>query len=70
MKGCRPENQEEIAITPEMIEAGMAEFCDRDRWGEAEEEVVKRIFRAMVGVARHPGLVAHSADCPKAVPPK
>ena len=37
----------EIEITPEMIEAGLAEFFAYDSRFQSEEEAVKRIYGAM-----------------------
>jgi|SRR6516225_8455567 hypothetical protein len=40
----------EIEITPEMINAGCAEMASFDRRYEADEDIVARIYRAMVTV--------------------
>ena len=37
----------EIEVTPEMIEAGVSEFCSFDRRFDDEAEAVRRIFLAM-----------------------
>jgi hypothetical protein len=43
------DTQEEIQVTPEMIEAGCGEFWSFDRRAEDADSVVVRIFRAMMG---------------------
>jgi hypothetical protein len=40
----------EIEITPEMIEAGIEEFCGFDSRFESDEDAVVRIFKAMITV--------------------
>ena len=47
----RPEDAEEVEVTPEMIEAGALEFAGRDEMFESFEEIVARIYRAMWRVA-------------------
>ena len=51
-----PERQvsatDEIEITPEMIEAGLEEFGTYDSRFDVEEDVVKRIFLAMLRRSR------------------
>lgn len=42
----------EIEVTLEMVEAGLIEFADRDRWDESDEAVIARIYRAMELVRR------------------
>jgi hypothetical protein len=42
----------EIEITPEMIEAGVMAYVQRDDVFETQEEIVSRIFRAMVEAKR------------------
>jgi hypothetical protein len=44
MKGCRRE--EEILVTPEMIEAGIEAYCKIIEMDSFEERVIE-IFRAM-----------------------
>jgi hypothetical protein len=42
--------KEEIEVTPEMVEAGVAAYYDAPKWakdGELPEGAVKRIYRAM-----------------------
>ena len=39
----------EIEVTPEMVEAGVEVFCAFDRRFDSEDDVVKEIFRVMVG---------------------
>jgi len=41
----------EIKITQEMVEAGASAYYASDRRFEFEEEIVKRIYRAMHGLA-------------------
>ena len=47
-----PENDtnstDEIEITPEMIEAGVVAYYASDRRFDTEDEIVTRIFKAMV----------------------
>jgi hypothetical protein len=37
----------EIEITPQMIQAGMGEYCRGDEVLETKEEIVAKLFRAM-----------------------
>ena len=43
--------EDEIEVTPEMIEAGVNEFCAYDARFESAEDVVALIFRRMTAVA-------------------
>jgi hypothetical protein len=48
----KPEEHEEIEITPEMVEAGVIAFYDVPDWaedGELPEGAVTRIYAAMEG---------------------
>jgi hypothetical protein len=38
----------EIEVTPEMIEAGEAELAWHGDWSRTDEEIVARIYRAMI----------------------
>ena len=42
----------EIEVTPEMIEAGVREFCSYDSDLERPKDIVADIFRAMVRASR------------------
>ena len=46
--------EDEIEITPEMIEAGTLELASYDPEFESIEEAAKRVYRAMVLRQRHP----------------
>jgi hypothetical protein len=46
--GDRP--ADEIEVTPEMIEAGIAEFCSYDSRYERPRDAVASIFRAMANL--------------------
>jgi hypothetical protein len=47
-------NTDEIEVTPEMIEAGTAEFCGYDPRFEGPEDVVPEIYRAMARLTKAP----------------
>jgi hypothetical protein len=47
-----PDEQEEIEITPEMIEAGVVEFDCHSPKFDLEEDSVVRIYRAIVMTKR------------------
>jgi hypothetical protein len=46
------QTEEQIPVTPEMIEAGVMEYCAGKDWLEDNEDVVTRIFRAMITAKR------------------
>ena len=49
IRSDRPATElDEIDITPEMIEAGVDEFCSFDDRYEFPEAAVARVFRAMI----------------------
>jgi hypothetical protein len=39
---------DEIEVTPEMIEAGVAAYYGSDRRFDADDEIVTRIFKSMM----------------------
>jgi hypothetical protein len=43
----RPTTEDEIEVTPEMIEAGLAALYQSDRRFDLDSEIVSRVFRAM-----------------------
>lgn len=48
----------EVEITPEMMAAGLREFCAYDARFEGPEDVVPEIFRAMLRAQSNPGEVS------------
>jgi hypothetical protein len=44
----------EIEVTPAMIEAGVAEFCQAETYFSTEEYWAERIYRAMRAAAPRP----------------
>lgn len=51
-KRDRPEACE-IEITPEMIEAGLGAWSDFDERFESPEEMIERVYRAMISREEH-----------------
>ena len=48
----RPANEPtEIEVTPEMVEAGVVEFCHFDSRFEDETDAVVRVYRVMAALA-------------------
>lgn len=48
----------EIEITPQMIEAGVDAYRETDREFDTDEQIVRQVFQAMVDSARKPSCEA------------